>query len=364
MSEIQPASAFKTGLVFSGGGAKGAYQVGVLKALQELGTSIDMVAGASIGALNGAVLACAPSLPEGVQRLETLWNTLAERSPVQANTPAYLKLLANLGLVLGIPLPTVFARVPGLGNLVSKISSRSPMFGDWLNGSLMKDQPLKALMDEYLDAEGLMRGLPLYVSVYESQGGLADVWRCLVAETGFKDTPPSQFLHIQAMPEQERRNALLASAAIPLLYEARQIGDARYTDGGQGGWQTVQGNTPITPLIEAGCKQVIVTHLSDGSLWSRHDFPDVTVLEIRPQSPITPDSSLLGGAKAALGFDSSNIARLMEQGYRDAHHCIGRVMRAVNARHGLRQSEHVLDDSLRQGGAADAALTDAMSRLR
>ena len=54
----------KVGLVLSGGGAKGAYQVGALKALQELGTTIDVVAGASIGALNGAVLVSAPSISE------------------------------------------------------------------------------------------------------------------------------------------------------------------------------------------------------------------------------------------------------------------------------------------------------------
>ena len=47
----------KVGLVLSGGGAKGAYQVGVCKALAELGTQVDMIAGASIGALNGGVLA-------------------------------------------------------------------------------------------------------------------------------------------------------------------------------------------------------------------------------------------------------------------------------------------------------------------
>jgi NTE family protein len=354
------------GLVLSGGGAKGAYQVGVLKALLELGANIDRVAGASMGALNGAVLACAPSLPEGVQRLEALWTTLAAQSPVEANTPAYLKLLAAAGLSLGIPLSPVFARIPLLIKSLGPIAG--PLGGaaiaKWLDLAMISDGPLKALMDEYLDTEGLMRGLPLYVSVYESQGGIGDVLGCAVAEAGFKDTPPSRFVHVQSLPQEERRNALLASAAIPLLYQARQLGDAAaYSDGGQGGWQTAQGNTPITPLIEAGCKQVIVTHLSDGSLWSRHDFPHITVLEIRPQSPITPASSPLEAARAALGFDSANIARLIDQGYRDTHHCLGRVMQATRARSILKQSEAALGDNLRQGRAADASLADAMARL-
>lgn len=372
MSEILSTHAPKTGLVLSGGGAKGAYQVGILKALHELGASVDVVAGASMGALNGAVVAGAPSLQQGVERLERLWRTLAAQSPMEANAPAYLKLLAAVGLTLGVPLSGVLARMPAvlhtLGLVLLKAEKlpntpKMPM-ADWLNASLMADGPLKALMDEYLDEQELMRGLPLHVSVFESQGGVADVFGCLAAEVGLKDTPPSKFLHIQALPEQERRNALLASAAIPLLYQARLLGDARYSDGGQGGWQTAQGNTPITPLIEAGCQQVIVTHLSDGALWSRHDFPGVTVLEIRPQSPITPNGSLKGMAQSLLGFDVSNIERLMEQGYHDTHHCIGRVMRAAQARQALGHSKHVLDDSLSRGASADAALTDAMSRLQ
>lgn len=353
-----------TGLVLSGGGAKGAYQVGVLKALLELGANIDRVAGASIGALNGAVLACAPSLPEGVQRLEKLWHTIAAQSPAKANIPAYLKLLAAAGLALGTPLPGVFAQVPALTQGMRWVGPAMQVASDWLEEGLMSDGPLKALMDEYLDTEALMCGLPLYVSVFETQGGLADVLRCVVAEAGLADTLPSRFVHVQSLPAEERRDALLASAAIPLLYQARQIGNARYSDGGQGGWQTMQGNTPITPLVEAGCRQVIVTHLADGSLWSRHDFPDTTVLEIRPQTPITPESSLLGTAKAVLGFDSANISSLMEQGYQDTLHCIGRVMKAVQARQTLRESEQALQGILQRGKAADAALADAMLKLR
>lgn len=365
MSELAPMQGMPaTGLVLSGGGAKGAYQVGVLKALLELGTNIDMVAGASMGALNGAVLACAPSLSVGVQRMETLWNALAAQSPIEANTPAYLKLLAAAGLTLGIPLSGVVAQIPALTKALRWFGPPAQVGGDWLDTALMSDKPLQALMDEYLDTDGLMRGLPLYVSVFESQGGLKDLWRCLMAEGGLVDTPPSKFLHMQSLAVDERRNVLLASAALPLLYQARQIGDARYSDGGQGGWQTAQGNTPITPLIEAGCKQVIVTHLTDGALWSRHDFPDTTVLEIRPQTPITPESDPLGAAKAALGFDSSNISRLMNQGYQDTLHCVGRVMKASKARQAVKDSESAQESSLQNGRPADMALADAMSRLR
>lgn len=52
----------KTGLVLSGGGAVGAYQAGVVKALAECGAQISMVSGVSIGALNGAIIAASRSV--------------------------------------------------------------------------------------------------------------------------------------------------------------------------------------------------------------------------------------------------------------------------------------------------------------
>lgn len=45
------------GLVFAGGGTKGCYEIGVWKALKELGVKIKAVAGTSIGAINGAFFA-------------------------------------------------------------------------------------------------------------------------------------------------------------------------------------------------------------------------------------------------------------------------------------------------------------------
>ena len=45
---------FKTALVFGGGGSRGAYEIGVWQALNELGIEINIVTGASIGAVNGA----------------------------------------------------------------------------------------------------------------------------------------------------------------------------------------------------------------------------------------------------------------------------------------------------------------------
>ena len=45
------------GLILAGGGAKGAYQIGAWRALRELGITFEAIAGVSIGAINGALIA-------------------------------------------------------------------------------------------------------------------------------------------------------------------------------------------------------------------------------------------------------------------------------------------------------------------
>ena len=69
----------KTGLILTGGGARAAYQIGVLKAVSEiLGTGrhnpFPILCGTSAGAINAAVLATdAGNFRRGVRRLMTVW---------------------------------------------------------------------------------------------------------------------------------------------------------------------------------------------------------------------------------------------------------------------------------------------------
>ena len=59
----------KTGLVLSGGGSTGAYQMGVMKALQELNIKCDIVVGTSIGSINGAMY-----VSNSLDKAEEMWN--------------------------------------------------------------------------------------------------------------------------------------------------------------------------------------------------------------------------------------------------------------------------------------------------
>ena len=61
----------KTALVLGGGGSRGAYEIGVWKALEELGVPIDIVTGTSVGAINGALV-----VQGNLKAAERLWKEL------------------------------------------------------------------------------------------------------------------------------------------------------------------------------------------------------------------------------------------------------------------------------------------------
>lgn len=340
-------SAVKIGLVLSGGGAKGAYQVGLLRALYEMGMQVDMISGASIGALNGAVIAGAPTFSAGVMRVEKLWETLAKNSPLKVGVATYVRLMLAAGA-------TVF---PSARMLLLAVGADAP---------LLSDEPLEKLLNEYLSTSELAKGLPLYVSVYRSLSAITDLSSCLLAASGLRDTPNSDFVHLQSLPEHEQRNALMASAALPMLFKARKVKGRKYTDGGQGGWSKSQGNTPIQPLIDAGCNKIIVTHLEDGSFWDRHNFnsPDLSILEIRPRSSLTRDTGFLGGSKDLLGFDARKIPSWREQGYRDTLESLGRIKGLVDARRNLEVAQESLVASQKRCAQADVAFDAMLARLQ
>ena len=384
------------GLVLSGGGAKGAYQAGVLRALTEEGVVATHVAGASIGALNGALVAAAPTQQAAVEHLQQLWNALAQQSPLQADAsaaqrlaqsvPAYVTLLVSFGMTPAAlrPLMALLAALRPLGPLVLKAApvarlaarlpslpaawreallSHLPLLEKLLPGpdavtGWLSNQPVKALLDEYLRAGGLPARMPLYVSLYPTEDTALDLMKLACAEMGLSQTPDSHFVHVQALPADEQKKALMASAALPLLFTPQAVNGQLYSDGGQGGWATLQGNTPIEPLLQAGCRAVVVTHLEDGSLWSRRSFAQqAEIIEIRPSG-----IRRKGFMRDVLGFDNRLIADWMEQGWQDTRACLGRIRDVLQAHAALHASARARDAALAQGGQQQ--LHEAMQRLQ
>lgn len=320
----------KVGLVLSGGGAKGAYQVGVIRYMAEIGLNVDAVAGASIGALNGAIVANATNIQEASEHLAELWRLLADESPLRFKKSAVVPYLGFL-VLLGSKRfsPVVFTAMQAV-----KLAATHDLFAGIqpyidllkMDKGLFDDSPVRNLIERYTSAESLKIGLPLYISAYPSEGLGADLLSTFAAVIGISNTQASEFFHVQSFASEKQQDVIIASAALPFLFATQQINGKLYSDGGIGGWRKSQGNTPITPLIEqAHCSHVIVTHLTDGSLWNRHDFPDTTILEVRPKQAIAKDRM----DKDLLGFKADKINEWIEQGYEDAKRCIGDVANAL-----------------------------------
>lgn len=323
-------NASKVGLVLSGGGAKGAYQVGVLRFMAEAGMNVDAVSGASIGALNGAIVANAKNLTEASQHLYELWQLLADEPPLKFKKSVvvpYLGFLMLLGSKRFSPeLFTVMqaVKLAATHDLFEGIQPYIDLFK--FDAGIFDHSPVRTLIERYTSPESLQNGLPLYISAYESEDLLMDLSKTFTAAFGISETNASDFFHVQSFPIEKQQDVIIASAALPFLFASQKINGKFYSDGGIGGWTKSQGNTPITPLVEqANCTHVIVTHLTDGSFWNRYDFPDTTILEVRPKQPLAKE----GMAKDLLGFKTDKINQWIEQGYEDASRCLGNISKVM-----------------------------------
>lgn len=302
----------RVGLVLSGGGSRGAYHIGVIQYLAERSIKIDVVSGASIGALNGAFIAAEANLKIAAERLQEIWNVLTEDSPsklgIDVSTFLVLKLLSELTPALG---------AEPLREVINLFNLPSEKLG------LLDQEYINKLLAKYISSEKLRAGLPLYVSVYRSKGALNDIKSVIIAAMNLKNTPSSEFLHVQSIEQTKQRDIILASAALPLIFEAKH----GFADGGMGSFIDSQGNTPAYPLVkQKSCSHIIVTHLNNGSLWDRYKYnsSNAVLLEIRPKESMNRQ-----GWKDLINFNANSIKSWIDQGYEDAERCFKKVSDAI-----------------------------------
>ena len=74
------------GIALEGGGAKGSYHVGALKALKELGIDYQVITGTSIGAVNGSIIASG-----NIELLEQLWLSMSVKDMIKVDESLNLK---------------------------------------------------------------------------------------------------------------------------------------------------------------------------------------------------------------------------------------------------------------------------------
>lgn len=262
----------KLGIALAGGGGKGAYQIGVWNALRETGLEghIAAVAGTSVGGLNGAMMA------QGRYELaEKMWLKVERH---------------NLLTLEG---------VPGLAEWLAQRSPPGRLLNRLLNSAaskgLFKREGLQAMIAEGVD-KSLLAGsaIPLTVTWHHGEDNRV-VYRTLRDPATVAD-------------------GLLATAALPMIFDEVRIEGELYSDGGF--YWELPGrqldNVPVRALQEAGCDTVIVVCLSQTDLAiSPQQFPGMRVI------PIVPRHSV-GSVMATLDFSNAGAAGRMEQGYADA----------------------------------------------
>jgi NTE family protein len=205
-------------LVLQGGGALGAYQVGVVQALHEAGIEPDWIIGTSIGAINAALIA-GNDPAHRVERLNAFWETLRWRSPLShlPFEPGALNPLSNLSVVAS-GVPGFFAP-----NLAAVWGAHAPLGAE--NAAYYDTSPLADTLRAHVDFDRIARGATrLTVGAVNVESG--------------------QMRYFDSRDEPLGVQHIMASGALPPAFPAVRVGDGLYWDGG------IYSNTPIEAVLD------------------------------------------------------------------------------------------------------------------
>ena len=241
------------GLVLVGGGTRGAYQVGVWKALQELGIKITAIVGTSIGALNGAMF-----LQDDFFTTVKMYENIKMKDIMNVEGVDSQKDIFDLSNILN--LATSYTKQKGIDNT-----------------------PLRKMIEHYIDVD----------KVYNSEIDFG-----LVAYSVKNKTPLQKFKN--EIPKEQMIDYLLASSCFP-IFKPQKIGDEEYYDGG------LYDNAPSNMLIEKGYKNLIIADIA-GAGFSRKTLDRNVYVKV-----ISPAEELGG----IFEFNHERIINNMKLGYLD-----------------------------------------------
>ncbi len=258
---MQKSPAKCTALILPGGGARGAYQVGVLKAISELlegqRNPFPIICGTSAGAINAAVLAShAHEFLAGVERLEQFWRSM--HCGRVYRTDAWTVLKSGMR----------FAATLLSGGLI-RTNPRA----------FLDNMPLRLFLQQELRLDGIQTAL--------DQDALRAV---AITASGYSSASATSYFQAQddiKSWERTRRKGLatkldvhhlLASAALPIIFPAERIGNEYFGDGG------MRMIAPLSPAIHLGANRILV-------IGTRDEKPDLP-----PESPAEyPSAGEIGG---------------------------------------------------------------------
>ena len=228
-------------LILPGAGARGAYQVGVLKGIATLlpensPNPFAIVSGASAGAINAAVLASrAGKFSAAVAEMEHVWSNFTADQVYRTDNWTMLK--TSLHWLSAV----VFG---GLGrNNPRSLLDSSPL-GELLTQRVRFSHIERAISRGHLDA------LAITVSAYSSA-------RSVTFFQGLEDLKPWARVRRIGRPAKIQMEHLLASSAVPFVFSPVKIGGEYYGDG------AMRHRAPLSSAIHLGAERLLVIGVRD-----------------------------------------------------------------------------------------------------
>lgn len=232
-------------LVFQGGGALGAYQVGVYQALHEAGIEPDWVVGTSIGAINASIIAGAP-FAERMERLRAFWKRVENDKFMGVPLPSWFTAAARNMMAVTTGIPAFFQPRPA-----AFFSPHSPLGGD--GAGYYSVEPLAHTLKDLVDFDQINNG-PMRLTV-----GAANVRN---AEMTYFDSRDMQI---------DVRH-VMASGALPPAFPAVRIGEDLFWDGG------ILSNTPVETVFDDPQRRSSVVF--SVHLWNPHGPEPETIWQV------------------------------------------------------------------------------------
>lgn len=232
-------------LVLQGGGALGAYQVGIYQALHEAGVEPDWVIGTSIGAINAAIIAGNPK-GERMDRLKDFWKRVEHGHWFDEVLPTALSTMwRNWSSVTG-GLPAFFSPNP-----MAFLSPHATLGAE--DAGYYSVDPLRETLGELVDFE-LVNGCEVRLTVGAS---------CV-------RTSEMHYFDSRDMPLDLRH--VLASGALPPAFPAVRIDGELYWDGG------ILSNTPVEVVFDDNPRRNSVVYAVH--IWNPHGPEPQTIWEV------------------------------------------------------------------------------------
>ena len=274
-----------TGLVLTGGGARAAYQVGVLRALSEIappgGLPFDVLAGISAGAINSIALAtAAEDFRDASRRLSATWAALTPDRIFRTGTFR----LASIG--------SRWIRDLSAGGLVGKSGINYLLDAAPLRELIAGMIPL-GRMRRHLRS-GRLRGVAVSATNYHTGSGVTFF-------EGSADIEPWTRSTRIGIRGRITVDHVMASAAIPVFFAPVAIGGTFYGDG------CVRMTYPMSPAIHMGADRIVAV-----SVRHLHTPTETADREARDKVDHMPLSEIAGVLLDAVFLDSvdSDLERL------------------------------------------------------